>query len=86
MVQKRSFEKKKRQDGHVFEIEEDLCVWMTAKVVNFKLCDRTYDCLSCPFDKAMREAWDQDSHKESTWEKRLNSVQGADNKKRLDDV
>ena len=41
----------------VFAIEEELCVWMQAKVVNFKLCDKTYDCLNCEFDKAMSEAW-----------------------------
>jgi hypothetical protein len=64
MVEKDPAERKKRQDTHVFQIEEKLCIWMTAQVVNFKLCDRTYDCLSCPFDKAMREAWSQSGRKE----------------------
>jgi len=44
-------------DSGVFSIEEDFCVWMRARVINFKLCDRTYDCLNCAFDKAMSEAW-----------------------------
>ena len=60
MSEKRQVEKKKRQNAHIFEIKEDLCVWMKARVVNFKLCDRRYDCLSCPFDRAMQEAWGQD--------------------------
>jgi glycine cleavage system H lipoate-binding protein len=29
------------------------CVWMDAGVIQFKLCDRDFDCLSCPFDQAM---------------------------------
>jgi hypothetical protein len=38
-------------------INEDQCVWMRARVVNFKLCNNTYDCADCAFDKAMSEAW-----------------------------
>lgn len=60
MFEKRPVQEKKRQEAHIFEIEEDLCVWMKARVVNFKLCDRGNDCLSCPFDRAMQEAWGQD--------------------------
>jgi len=40
-----------------FTINEDQCVWMRARVVNFKLCNNTYDCADCAFDKAMSEAW-----------------------------
>lgn len=40
-----------------FAIDDELCIWMKARVINFKLCDRTYDCLNCAFDKAMTEAW-----------------------------
>lgn len=32
------------------------CVWMLAGVVDYKLCDRDYDCESCPLDKAFRDA------------------------------
>ena len=39
---------------------EKECVWMRAKVVNFKLCDREYDCGGCHFDKAMKTAWNQE--------------------------
>ena len=40
---------------------EKECVWMRARVVNFKLCDRDYDCSECHFDKAMKSAWKQDN-------------------------
>ncbi|MCS7280173.1 MAG: hypothetical protein NZ583_00880 [Desulfobacterota bacterium] len=33
---------------------DERCVWMTAGLVLYKLCDREYDCTSCPFDIAMR--------------------------------
>ncbi len=30
------------------------CVWMTAGLVSYKLCDRRLDCERCPFDAALR--------------------------------
>ena len=30
------------------------CVWMSAGLVSFKLCDREGECEGCPFDLAMR--------------------------------
>ena len=45
---------------------EKVCVWMKAKVVNFKLCDRDYDCADCFFDKGMRVAWKQESEDRET--------------------
>ena len=41
--------------------KENPCVWMQAKVINFKLCDQFYSCLTCSFDKGMREAFTQSS-------------------------
>jgi glycine cleavage system H lipoate-binding protein len=32
------------------------CIWMDAGVVQFKLCDNDFDCLSCQFDRAMNES------------------------------
>lgn len=29
------------------------CLWMEAGVVDYKLCDRSYDCERCPFDEAL---------------------------------
>lgn len=30
------------------------CVWMTAGILSYQLCDRSFDCDSCPLDAAMR--------------------------------
>jgi len=30
------------------------CLWMLAAVVDYKLCDRRYECDQCPFDAAIR--------------------------------
>jgi glycine cleavage system H lipoate-binding protein len=30
------------------------CLWMEAGVVDYKLCDRSYDCERCPFDEAVQ--------------------------------
>ena len=32
------------------------CVWMSAGLVAFKLCDREGECEGCPFDRAMQGA------------------------------
>ncbi len=65
MSKKQPVKRKKRQESYIFKIEDDLCVWMTARVVNFKLCDHMYDCSTCSFDRAMREAWGQVSGEET---------------------
>jgi glycine cleavage system H lipoate-binding protein len=33
---------------------EVACVWMTAGVLGFRLCDREFDCATCPLDRALR--------------------------------
>ncbi len=33
---------------------ERQCVWMEAGLVNYKLCDKNFDCETCPFDGVMR--------------------------------
>jgi glycine cleavage system H lipoate-binding protein len=42
---------------HDFDGEQDAgsmkCLWMLAGVVDYKLCDRQYDCDQCPFDAAI---------------------------------
>ncbi len=30
------------------------CVWMSAGVIDYKLCDRAFDCERCPLDAALR--------------------------------
>lgn len=43
---------------------EDICVWMIAGVVNFKLCNHAPGCPTCPFDEAMRKAWNHKRREE----------------------
>lgn len=31
------------------------CVWMTAGILSYQLCDRDFDCDNCPLDVAMRK-------------------------------
>jgi glycine cleavage system H lipoate-binding protein len=33
---------------------ESHCVWMDAGLVNYKLCDKNFECEGCPFDGVMR--------------------------------
>ena len=33
--------------------EERKCVWMTTGFISYKLCDRSYQCETCPFDQAI---------------------------------
>jgi glycine cleavage system H lipoate-binding protein/uncharacterized CHY-type Zn-finger protein len=39
-----------------FQVVENECVWMKAGIVNFRICDRHYDCYHCDFDQSMRQA------------------------------
>jgi glycine cleavage system H lipoate-binding protein len=39
-----------------FNVRVDECIWMKAGVINFRKCDNSFDCNSCPFDKGMRRA------------------------------
>ena len=32
------------------------CIWMEAGVIDYKICNRNYDCANCEFDRAMTEA------------------------------
>jgi glycine cleavage system H lipoate-binding protein len=59
---------RKRREVKVFSIEEDQCIWMKAGVVNFKLCENAYDCLSCAFDKAMIRTVSRKPEEGVTWQ------------------
>ena len=39
-----------------FRVARDPCTWMKAGRINFRTCDRRYDCFNCPFDSAMKAA------------------------------
>jgi len=39
---------------HIVPPEEMRCVWMTAGILSYQLCDREFECDSCPLDAAIR--------------------------------
>jgi len=42
------------------------CIWMSAGLVAYKLCDRQLDCDACPFHEAMRGAGSPSAEEEPT--------------------
>jgi glycine cleavage system H lipoate-binding protein len=58
---------KKKKGARVFSTEDNQCVWMKAGVINFKLCENAYDCLSCPFDKAMTRVVEEQPERAVSW-------------------
>lgn len=41
---------------------EACCIWMTAGLVDYKLCDLEFDCAACPFDREMRHGYPASEH------------------------
>lgn len=39
---------------HIVPSDQLCCVWMTAGILSYQLCDREFDCDCCPLDAAMR--------------------------------
>lgn len=60
---KKNGSKKKRVT--CFNVIENRCIWMKAGVINYRICDNGYDCHTCGFSKAMREAMKIDPDVES---------------------
>jgi glycine cleavage system H protein len=44
---------------HVIPPQESKCVWMTAGILSYQLCDRAFDCEECPLDIALRQRFTQ---------------------------
>ena len=42
------------QRKHIWPEDELPCIWMEAGIVDYKLCDRKFDCENCPFDAIMK--------------------------------
>jgi len=40
---------------HIVPPEELCCVWMTAGILSYRLCDREFECDECALDAAMRK-------------------------------
>lgn len=62
---------KKRRSARAFDAESTQCVWMKAGIINYKLCDNAFDCLSCPFDKAMSRAIGDRPEAVQSWRKAM---------------
>lgn len=43
-----------------FNIMEDQCIWMKAGVVNYRICDSAFNCNTCAFNRAIRQAMQVD--------------------------
>ncbi|OGS58522.1 MAG: hypothetical protein A3J79_10675 [Elusimicrobia bacterium RIFOXYB2_FULL_62_6] len=54
--------RKKMKSYPLIPEEERKCVWMATGFISYKLCDRSYQCETCPFDQAIRneELGDED--------------------------
>lgn len=53
------------------------CVWMQAGVVDYKLCDRNYDCDHCPFDEGLHTRSSQQALRDRREYSESISVQGC---------
>jgi glycine cleavage system H protein len=40
--------------SHQIVPEKQRCIWMTAGILMYQICDREFDCDKCPLDQAMR--------------------------------
>ncbi len=49
---------------------EQRCVWMTAGILSYQLCDRSFDCDNCPLDAAMRKHYQSDQKARTAPEQR----------------
>jgi glycine cleavage system H lipoate-binding protein len=67
-VMKAKADSRKKRGPQVFSLTDNQCIWMKAGIINLKLCDNAYDCLSCPFDKAMARSLEKKGDSAS-WEK-----------------
>ena len=59
------------------DIGKNNCIWMTAGVVRYKLCEMNYDCMNCPFDKAMGKKIGKESPLEgigANWRRIFNAL------------
>jgi glycine cleavage system H protein len=45
---------KKNKSYPLIPEEEQKCIWMTTGFISYKLCDRSYQCETCPLDQAIK--------------------------------
>jgi len=67
--------------------DEQKCIWMTTGFISYKLCDRSYQCETCPLDQAIKneevgeDDWGRPFHKVSPSE-----VNGMEESLRSDSI
>jgi hypothetical protein len=44
-------ERKNENNGSYQDMQ---CIWMSSRIVDYKLCDKSFDCENCQFDKVIR--------------------------------
>lgn len=78
----------KQKQCTVVPSKELCCIWMTAGIVSYQLCDREYDCDTCPLDAALRkqfskhvvsESHTNQSHVPSLTEETCDTLRFSDN-------
>lgn len=50
------------------------CIWMSSNLVEYKLCDKNFDCDNCVFDKVMRNLFNENSKKANTIEDKSSNI------------
>ena len=50
------------------------CIWMSSNLVEYKLCDKNFDCDNCVFDKVMRNLFNENSKKANTMEDKSTNI------------
>ncbi len=63
-----------------FQVLEDECIWMLSGIVNFRLCDKAYNCYDCAFDKAMVKAMGRDRKKKADWAETMKARHDGSNR------
>ena len=59
------------------EARPKYCVWMTMRMVSYRLCTHDYDCLTCEFDQTMQEKMAQESPEVTEAMERLKALPGS---------
>jgi hypothetical protein len=50
-----------KKNGNGKNYQDLKCIWMSSHLVDYKLCDRDFDCENCQFDRVMRNKSDNNA-------------------------
>jgi len=73
--------------SHLIPNGETKCIWMTAGVIDYKLCDYEFNCDDCPFDRVMRKSNSLTAKKKSQTERsnsHLTEISGSEKNKNIE--